>query len=616
MVAATFPGVQVTRRDSPVSITQPSAGVHVVDFGSNVAGVCSISVPKASIVSLKYGEIMQHAKLPTLKSPDPKRVYFGNLRSAAQNDTLVLTEPIRDWWPRFTYHGFRYVEVYGYPGDLNAADITRLVMNTALESKANASFGDEVLDAIHLGSKGVQRSNLMQVPTDCPQRDERLGWMGDASLSAESFLLHFDYGSMAEAFVDSMADELGSDGSLPDVVPFQRGGGRPADLSWSSAFLENMYALWKVSGNLNVSGRLWPQVRSHLGNLQAQMQRAGSLTKLAQPYGDWCPPPRTPGRDDKESASKGFSSAAALIRTVGQIAELGSALGGTAALDAAAAKALHARLLTDFHNAYYHADKQEYDNGVMLTFVLPLAIGAVPEAEVQGVVKNLLRLIAERNGTWSGGIINNRFLFDVLHDHGAADTALAMLRRKDYPSYGYMYFNDLEPAKECMWELPDAPYQGDGMNSRAHHMFSSVGHYLITRVAGLSVQRTQVLAAVGLLETAEANILTDFGLVSFAWTRGVKPSAERALPPQQQRMSGPLSVRLTVPVGLRAALLVPSEDGQLRGADGNLQEQRGVEGVEERVLHNGQYFTRLTLGAGTFDFAFGLDASAASLLTV
>merc|ERR1712032_1235843 len=115
------------------------------------------------------------------------------------------------------------------------------------------------------------------------------------------------------------------------------------------------------------------------------------------------------------------------------------------------------------------------------------------------IVRKLLDQVASKNGTWSGGIINNRFLFDVLHDHGHADLALAMLKKRDYPSYGYMYFNDLEPAKECMWELPDAPFEGTGMNSRNHHMFSSVGHYLITRVAGLSLdsRRGELVAVAG-----------------------------------------------------------------------------------------------------------------------
>ncbi|CAE7618777.1 unnamed protein product [Symbiodinium natans] len=545
MVAASFPGVQVTRIDHPLSITQPADGVHVVDFGSNVAGVCQISVPQAATVTLKHGEVLQHSAMP-LKKVDPSRVYFDNLRSAAANDTLVLDGPIQNWRPRFTYHGFRYVEVYGFPGQLTADLIQRLVMNTAVSDKVNVTLGDEVLQAIHMGSKGVQRSNLMQVPTDCPQRDERLGWMGDASLSAASLLAHWNYKSMVSAFVDSMVDELGADGSLPDVVPFQRFGGRPADLSWSAAFLENLWSLWQ-EGELKPAQTHWESVKAHVSKLRATYAAAGNITKLPQSYGDWCPPPRTPGSKTSEKPPAGFTSAASLMRSVRQAAELGTALGGSAAKDAEAMHDWHQSMLREFHAGYYNPVNQTYANGVMATYVLPLAIGAVPATEVPAVSRGLLKYIADHGNTWTGGIITVRFLFDVLHDIGAAATALSMLQKKDYPSYGYMYFNEYEPANESMWEVPDAPYQGPGMNSRAHHMYSSVGHYLTARVAGISLsQGHHVKMVVGQLDQVTASLGTDFGTVHFSWSR--KPT---------------LVVEVVVPVGIVAHLLVPVSDGSV-----------------------------------------------------
>merc|ERR1711937_345321 len=131
----------------------------------------------------------------------------------------------------------------------------------------------------------------------------------------------------------------------------------------------------------------------------------------------------------------------------------------------------------------------------MTSFVLPLALGATPAAVKSKVVGNLLQYIRTHNNTWWGGIINNRFLFDVLQDNGAADVAVSMLKRKEYPSYGYMYFNDLEPARECMWELPDGPFEGTGMNSRNHHMFSSVGKFLMDHIGGLRVNSQGELVA-------------------------------------------------------------------------------------------------------------------------
>ncbi|CAJ1377695.1 unnamed protein product [Effrenium voratum] len=567
MVPATFPGVQVTRVDRALKITEPAAGVFVVDFGSNVAGVCQLSVPQAATVTMKHGEVLQHAHMPDVKV-DPSRVFFGNLRSAQANDTLVLSGPVKNWRPRFTYHGFRYVEVYGYPGTLTADSIQRLVLNTALPEKANATFSDEVLQAIHLGVKGVQRSNLMQVPTDCPQRDERLGWMGDAALSAETFLTHWGYKDMAAAFLDSMSDELGDDGSLPDVVPFQRFGGRPADFSWSAAYLENLWGIWKVEGDLAPAKNHWTGVKSHLGFLQKQYQSSGGMTSLPQSYGDWCPPPRTPGKGDKETPPKGFTSAAALLRSVAQGAELAEAQGQA---EAKTWRAWHQKMLQEFHAGYFHDSNKTYANGVMATYVLALATGAVPDDQKPAVVKNLLKYIADHNNTWTGGIITTRYLFDVLHDNGAADLALSMLTRKDYPSFGYMYFNEFEPAKECMWELPDAPFQGTGMNSRAHHMFSSVGHYLISRLAGITLEKQRAKLVVGALEHSFSSVGSDFGDLQLAWSRTDR-----------------LQVQAHVPVGLVADLYVPSRDGELRllgcsGEEGPSPSRAVLHGVEHMV---------------------------------
>ncbi|CAE7859017.1 unnamed protein product [Symbiodinium necroappetens] len=588
MVAASFPGVQVTRVDHPISITAPAPGVHVVDFGSNVAGVCQISVPQAATVMLKHGEVLQHTAMP-LKKIDPSRVYFDNLRSAAANDTLILDGPIQNWRPRFTYHGFRYVEVYGFPGQLTAEFIERLVMNTALPDRVNVTLSDEVLQAIHMGSKGVQRSNLMQVPTDCPQRDERLGWMGDASLSAASLLAHWDYNHMVSAFLDSMVDEMGTDGSLPDVVPFQRFGGRPADLSWSAAFLENLWQLWQKDGDLKPAQKHWDSVKAHVSSLNATYTAAGNVTKLPQSYGDWCPPPRTPGGQATETPPAGFTSAVSMLRSVQQAADLGTALGGAAAKDVESMITWHKNMLGAFHEGYYNPVNKTYANGVMATYVLPLAIGAVPATELQAVSQGLLKYIADHGNTWTGGIITVRFLFDVLHDVGAAATALSMLQKKDYPSYGYMYFNAYEPANESMWEVPDAPNRGPGMNSRAHHMYSSVGHYLTARVAGISVSRGHhVEMVVGQLSQVNASVATDFGAVQFSWSR--QPS---------------LTVEVTVPVGILAYLFVPVADGtmRLRSFDG----QPFGEGLHSVVAGSGKY-RRFTVPSGAHTMAVEREA--------
>jgi len=227
-------------------------------------------------------------------------------------------------------------------------------------------------------------------------------------------------------------------------------------------------------------------------------------------------------------------------------ADLAAALG---APEAKRLSELANRFIENFHSSWFNKKQGHYDSGTMVSYVLPLALGGMSSEDEGHILQKLVDHVTSWNGTWSGGIINNRFLFDVLHDHGRGDLALAMLKRKDYPSYGYMYFNDLEPAKECMWELPDAPFQGDGMNSRNHHMFSSVGSYLVRRLAGLQLapgaEGSELRASVGPkgLENATARLRTPHGEATWSWAwNGDYVSAE-----------------ILVPVGMRANVLLPAD---------------------------------------------------------
>merc|ERR1712232_958887 len=256
--------------------------------------------------------------------------------------------------------------------------------------------------------------------------------MGDASLSAASMLTHFHYESMASAFVDSMADEMGTDGSLTDVVPFQRFGNRPADLSWNAALLSVVWSMWK-EGDISAAKSHWATIKSNVQFLQSQVSKYGAINKLPEPYGDWCPPPTTVGHGQGAKPSKGFAAAFSLINSIQQAADLGKAIGGDAAHDAEAYEKVASSLRTQFHSAYFKSSTGSYDNGGMTSYVLPLALGATPPALQKQVAGNLIKYIHEHNNTWWGGIINNRFLFNVLYDNGAADLALQMLKRKEYP---------------------------------------------------------------------------------------------------------------------------------------------------------------------------------------
>lgn len=231
----------------------------------------------------------------------------------------------------------------------------------------------------------------------------------------------------------------------------------------------------------------------------------------------------------------------------------------------------------------------------MITYVLPLALGATPPALRGQVFDGLLKYIKEHNNTWWGGIINNRFLFDVLHDNGRPDVALAMLQKREYPSYGYMYFNNLEPARECMWELPDAPFEGTGMNSRNHHMYSSVGKYLLERIAGLEMLPDGELAVVAGSFEGHANVTIES-------IRGTATVTWAAL-----GLGAHVTARVIVPVGMLAHVHISADSGDVFLIEwGPLLPERslprGVLSVES-TKRAGRNFHRITVQSGEYEFS-------------
>ena len=319
------PPVAVGAVRKPVSVTPfkgASAGPGaswVVDFGVNQAGVCrlvALACPRGATVTLRHAEILQHAGLPGLPDPDPRAIYTANLRSARATDTYTCAGLAggETWHPTMTYHGFRYVEVTVSDAGVafGAGNLEMLHFHSAVPQRAHVAFkGSPTLDRLQAMALGAQRSNMMTVPTDCDQRDERLGWMGDSNLSGDSIALNYDAAAFLRSWVENMASEENSDGSLPDTVPWVRYGGRPGDVSWSAALVNTLHALWKISGDGSKAVQHWGKVRAQLANVEAQARKG--LGKMHTPYGDWCPPPFPMGGPSNSHRRPGQSHQAHIV---------------------------------------------------------------------------------------------------------------------------------------------------------------------------------------------------------------------------------------------------------------------------------------------------------------
>ena len=462
--------------ETPVNVyrLQSDKSKQIVDFGNNSVGVCQINV-----TDLKFGAaiVLHHAEVPMHPPYGPMdgSLYYDNLRSAKQSDTYVSIGSLSTYQPSFTYHGFRYVEVSGYPRDLTTSDIEKKLIGSNLELNGHLHTSSPLLNAIQENCVRGQRSNLMSVPTDCCQRDERLGWMGDAGLSSDSMALNFHTNAFHPHFAQLIADEL-DNGSLADIAPFYRYGTRPADPSWGAAFPQLLWVLYHYYGDLDTVRQFFPMLTQYLDFMTSQVERSG-IGKLYGYYGDWVPPP------PHLKVDISFTSAFSYLNNIKQAGEMAVAINDT--VTARKYSQLFQVQSENFNKAFLNGT--HYLNGLQVTYVLPLYLEIVPsEIKPQLVSAFINQLKGSDQAHITAGIIGAKFILPVLIRLKQHDLAIEIVQQTSYPSWGFMIHNQYEPAT-TVWELWNSLNGSADMDSRNHHMFSSVSGWMRTDMVGLQI---------------------------------------------------------------------------------------------------------------------------------
>ena len=449
---------------------------QIVDFGNNCAGVCRLNVkdlPNLATVQIKHAEVTTHPPY----GPTDGSLYYDNLRSALQTDIYTSDGVAETYQPTFTYHGFRYAEVSGYPRTLTTADITKVIIHSNLKPNGKLNTSNPLLNSIQDAVVRGQLSNLMSVPTDCDQRDERLGWMGDAGLSSDSMALNFHMEAFHPHYLQLIEDEQ-VNGSLPDVVPFCRYGNRPADPSWGAAFPQIIWVLYKYYGDLDTAAKFYPALQKYIEFMLAKISTSG-IGNIYCYYGDWVPPPQYPKVDSS------FTSAFSLLTNIKQAQEIATALGHS--IDADLYQATFTQQSKSFNKAFFNTSTGMYLHGLQITYVLPLALDIVPSDMKDSVINSFLNHLTGSDNTHiTAGIVGTKYLLPVLSQLNQTNLAMEIVEQVDYPSWGFMLMNPFEPAT-TIWELWNSFNGSSGMDSRNHHMFSSVSGWMMMDMVGLSM---------------------------------------------------------------------------------------------------------------------------------
>jgi alpha-L-rhamnosidase len=277
MVSQKMEPIKITATLIPEIIREPVQGIYVIDAGQNLAGWASLKVrgEKGMVITLKFAETLY--KNGTVNQE--------NLRSAKALDTYILRgEGEEQWEPAFTYHGFRYIQVEGFPYAPKIGDISVKVVRSAVNPVGKFNCSSDLLNRIHKMVVSTEASNLHSIPTDCPQRDERMGWLNDLTVRIEQALYNFDLSRFYSKFIDDIGDTQGEDGRITDTAPY-RYGSKPAD-PVSASYLLLAFKSYEFYGNEKI-------VREHYKGMKAWVDYLNSRTEDGivnySYYGDWCP---------------------------------------------------------------------------------------------------------------------------------------------------------------------------------------------------------------------------------------------------------------------------------------------------------------------------------------
>ncbi len=470
LVAQTSPPLRITGTLVAKSVTEPKPGVFVFDFGQNFAGVAQLCVRGAAgdRVRLRFAEILR---------PDGE-VDQTNLRVARATDTYVLRgDPAGErFTPHFTYHGFRYVQVEGYPGRPTAADLEGLVLQSDLPITGSLRIDNAVIQQLWRNTVWSQRSNFTGVPTDCPQRDERLGWLGDACVFWDAAAFNMDVYAFTQRFAGDMRDAQGPAGGFPNFAPAARKGTEEPAPGWADAGVVLPWTAWMRYGATSIIDAHWDAMMRYLACLEEANPDHLWRNGRGFDFGDWLAlEAKQPG---DPTTPKDLIGTAWWAHSAGLAAGMAAATGRSD--EARRLTAMRGEIAEAFQGAYVTGDGS-IGNGSQTSYILPLKFDLVPEELRAAAAKRLADDIERRGKVLSTGFLGTPFALDVLADAGRTDLVYDLLLRTEFPSWGYM----IAKGATTIWERWNGDVGDVSMNSFNHYAFGAVCGFLFRRIAGI-----------------------------------------------------------------------------------------------------------------------------------
>lgn len=520
LIRSCAPAIRMSDPRRPVSLRETSPGVWTADFGQNRAGFVRVRArgPKGTRIVMRTSELV---------GEDGKITPWTNRRAESKDEFILAgTGGVEEYTPRFTYHGFQYVEISGYPGKPTPDDFEAFAVHADVKPTSSFRCSDETLNWLHNAATWSMLSNLVGYPTDCCMRDERTACRMDSQVYEDAACQFFDMRTFYAKWLD--------DSGCPT-------NGNP---DWTGDAITLPHRLWWFYGEKDEFVRRYPVAKAYVDGLM----KTHPDYIFKEGYGDWCAPNKGTWKDyfnDVELVNTALFCK--ILKETAYLAKLSGAME-----DAKRYSDMFSSAKQAFHRYFYHPETCSYGDGSQVTFVLPLAFGLVPNDCRDQVTKAFVRRIREHDGSkLDVGIYGTRYIGEVLCDLGEVDLLLHLYSQLEYPGFGFMRAN----GATTLWE--QWTFKG-GMNSHNHAMLSGGTSWFYTHLAGIRPAKpgyAEILLKPLFpkrLDSLSASRITPNGKVSVDW----------------RRVNGMVKLTVSVPPAVPARLVLP--DGSDRPVAGTM----------------------------------------------
>ncbi|MGX9346580.1 glycoside hydrolase family 78 protein [Microbacterium sp. KNMS] len=537
----TAPPIRRIEELAPVALRTSRSGRVIVDFGQNISGWVRFAVEgePGRMITIRHAEIL---------TPEGELETETNRTAEATDRYILRGGGTEVWEPRFTFHGFRYAEVDGWPGELSADAIRAVVVHSAMKRTGWFETSNPLITQLHSNVVWSMRDNFVGVPTDCPQRDERLGWTGDINAFAPTATYLFDVRGVLGSWLQDLAAEQQEKGFVPWVVPDALSQPSSPTALWSDVAVSLPWTLYQQYGDVEILRRSYASMTTFIRQVAALLDDADLWSSGFQ-FGDWLDPDAPASNPAAAKTDRHLVATAFLCRTTREMASTARLLGHED--DASEFGSLAERVRDAFRREYVTASGRLVTESAT-AYALAITFGILDDDQLQKAGDRLAEIVAQRGFRISTGFAGTPLVTDALTRTGHVDVAYRLLLEEECPSFLY----PVTMGATTIWErwdsvLPDGTVNATGMTSLNHYALGAIADWLHRVVGGLEsvapgYRRVRIAPQPGGgLTWARTAHDTDHGRIQVSW----------------RIEDGEASVDVVVPEGVEADVVLPLKEG-------------------------------------------------------